>query len=183
MLWLRSRPKTRPAFIAARSLPARASMSTSVMHARRTHTARNGASANSGVTCAVRCTTQLGYGHIWRRSTQSSTQNRSASGRARKQACGAVWHEPNLKNVKGTMCREAEVQQKMLNLQFPGIGQRPTPALTRRARMIKNIATTRIVKRWHKYSAKCSALPQQIDQEMFGGRQCTGTGVSCCSAS
>ena len=131
---------------------------------------KNGASGNSNVTCAVSCIMQLVCAHTWLYNIRWSSRKRSASGQARKLRCDAVWRVLNLKN-DGTRYREAPRRGRSLT------------RLRQEARMIQNIAITRIVKRWHKYNAKCSALPQQISQEMFGGRQCTGPGVYCCSAS
>ena len=120
-------------------------------------TAKNGASANSSVTCAVSCIMQLVCAHTWLYNIRWSSPKRSASGQHRKLRCDAVLRELNLKSVNnGRRYHEGPPRRG---------GQAPTRL--RQARMIKKIATTRGVTRCHKYSAKCSALPQQISQEMF----------------
>ena len=135
-------------------------------------TAKNGASANSSVTCAVSCIMQLVCAHTWLYNIRWSSPKRSASGQHRKLRCDAVLRELNLKSVNnGRRYHEGPPRRG---------GQAPTRL--RQARMIKKIATTRGVTRCHKYSAKCSALPQQISQETSCDSVYDAPGVCCRSA-
>ena len=134
-----------------------------------TSTERSAASRKSNVGCVVSCTTKLDCVHIWPYNIRmNSRKTRHANGRA-KLPCGAVWRVLNLKG-NGTRYRES-----------PRRGQAPTRL--RQARITKNIAITRRVTRWHKYKAKCSALPQQSDQEIPCCSTRCAPGVYCCSAS
>ena len=129
---------------------------------------KNEASEKSNVACVVSCNTQLDCVHIWPYNIQYNLQKTRHGGRARKLKCDAVWRRVLHLKSDGTRYREA-----------PRRGQAPTRL--RQARITKNNAITRRITRGHKYNAKCSAQP--TSQEMFGGRQCTGAGVYCCSAS
>ena len=139
-------------------------MSTSATIALRISTPKSAASEKSNVAYVESCTTQLDCVHIWPYNIRWNSRETRHGGRARKLQYDAVWRVLNLKN-DGKRYREAPRRG----------GQSPTRL--RQARMIKKIATTRGVRRWHKYNAKCSALPQQISQEMFGGRQRAGPGT------
>ena len=161
---LKARRRTRRACIVARSARAKEFMSTSATIALRISKPNNEASEKSNVAYVESCTTQLDCVHIWPYNIRWNSRKTRHGGRARKLQCDAVWRVLNLKN-DGTRYREAPRRGRSLT------------RLRQEARMINNIAITRIVKRWHRYNAKCSALPQQISQENFGGRQCTGAGT------
>ena len=143
---LKARRRTQNVCIVARDALAKEFTNTSAIIARRTLTRKNEASENSNVACVEGCTTQLDCVHIWPYNIRWNSRKTRHGGRARKLQCDAVWRVLNLKN-DGTRYREAPRRGRSLT------------RLRQEARMIKNIAITRIVKRWHRYNAKCSALP------------------------
>ena len=112
---------------------------------------------------------QLVCARIWPYNIRWNSRKTRHGGRARKLQYDAVWRVLNLKN-DGTRYREAPRRGRSLT------------RLRQEARVIKNIAKTRIVKRWHKYNAKCSALPQQISQETSCDSVYDAPGVCCRSA-